>query len=116
MEDEGLGTHLWVGNYSRRLEVDDNPLVLFRCPLCERDFARAPADSNWRAVRVSTFRVDYLSDSISQQWTSESCPGTSSEKLPVNFVQHQSETDPVTAPEKSRRKSTRPLVIRRRVL
>jgi hypothetical protein len=29
MEDEGLGTHLWVGNHSRRLEVDDNPLVLF---------------------------------------------------------------------------------------
>jgi hypothetical protein len=57
MEDEGLGTHLWVGNHSRRLEVGAKPLVLFRCPLCERDFARAPADSKWRAVRVSTFRV-----------------------------------------------------------
>jgi hypothetical protein len=42
MEDEGLGTHLWVGNHSRRLEVGAKPLVLFRCPLCERDFARAP--------------------------------------------------------------------------
>jgi hypothetical protein len=108
MEDEGLGTHLWVGNHSRKLEVGAKPLVLFRCPLCEREFARAPADSNWRAVGVSTFKSDYLSDSISQQWTSELCPGASSEKLPVNFVQHQSETDPVTAPEKSRRKSKRP--------
>jgi hypothetical protein len=57
MEDEGLGTHLSVGNHWRRLEVEDNPLVLFRCPRYERDFARAPVDSNWRAVHVSTFRV-----------------------------------------------------------
>ena len=75
MEYKGLETHLWSGNHLRELEIDGTPIVLFRCPVCERYFAREHGVSNWRAAHVGTFRVTYFSDSISQQWVSEPCPG-----------------------------------------
>jgi hypothetical protein len=76
MEHEGLETHVWSGNQPRELEIEGKPIVLFRCPICERSFVREHGRSNWTAARVGTFRITYLSDSISQQqWVSEPCPG-----------------------------------------
>ncbi len=75
MTSQGLETHLWIGNHSRDLEIEGKPIVLFRCPICERNFAREPAETRWRAARVGTFRVEYLAESISERWVSEPCPG-----------------------------------------
>jgi hypothetical protein len=75
MTSQGLETHLWVGNHSRELQIEGNPIVLFRCPVCGRDFARDPSETKWRAARVQTFRVVYLPDSVSDRWVSEPCPG-----------------------------------------
>jgi hypothetical protein len=75
MEHEGLETHLWSGNQPRELEIEGKPVVLFRCPVCERNFAREHGESNWRAAHVGTFRITYLSDPLSRQWVSEPCPG-----------------------------------------
>jgi hypothetical protein len=75
MMSQGLETHLWIGNHSRELEIEGKPIVLFRCPLCERNFAREPWETQWKAARVGTFRVEYLHESVSQRWVSEPCPG-----------------------------------------
>jgi hypothetical protein len=75
MASQGLESHLWVGNHSREPEIEGNLIVLFRCPLCERNFAREPSRTKWRAARVETFRVVYLPDSVSERWVSEPCPG-----------------------------------------
>jgi hypothetical protein len=86
MEDDGLETHLWIGNHSRQIKIDGEPIVLYRCPLCTRDFSREPGKPNWRAIYVSTFRIAFLPDAVSQKWLSEPCPGRpqqSSEELPV---------------------------------
>ena len=34
------------GNHSRALEIEGKPIVLFRCHVCERNFARAPSETN----------------------------------------------------------------------
>lgn len=75
MEDEGLETHLRVGNHPREIRIDGKPIVLYRCPLCARDFSREPGESSWRAISVSTFRIAYLPDAVSQAWLAEPCPG-----------------------------------------
>ena len=72
MEDEGLKTHFWVGNHSREIEIDGKPIVLFRCPVCERDLSPA---SQIGEQRIGTFRIMYLLDSVAQQWVSAPCPG-----------------------------------------
>ena len=66
---------MWTGNRQRELEIEGKPIVLFRCPVCERNFAREIGETKWRAARVETFRVAYLPDSISERWVSEPCPG-----------------------------------------
>jgi hypothetical protein len=76
MEDDGLETHLWIGNHSREISIEGEPIVLYRCPLCTRDFSREPGSSNWRAICVSTFRIAFLPDGVSQKWISEPCPGS----------------------------------------
>ena len=86
VENEGLETHLWVGNHSREITIDGKPIVLYRCPLCSRDFSREPDESSWRAILVSTFRIAYLPDEVSQEWLTEPCPGRprpSPKQLPV---------------------------------
>jgi hypothetical protein len=82
MEHEGLETHFRSGNQPRELEIEGKPIVLFRCPICERSFAREHGRSNWRAARVGTFRITYLSDSISLQWVSGPCPGKRQSRRP----------------------------------
>jgi hypothetical protein len=52
MENQGLETRLWVGNHSREIEIQGQSLILYRCPLCGRDFAREPG----MAVEVSCCR------------------------------------------------------------
>jgi hypothetical protein len=76
MENQGLETHQWVGNHSREIEIQGQSLVLYRCPVCKRDFAHEAGTSTWRAVVVSTFKVEYLPNSVSQEWVSQPCPGT----------------------------------------
>ncbi len=86
MEDDGLETHLWIGNHSREIKIAGEPIVLYRCPLCARDFARDPGKSNWRAISVSTFRIAFLPEGVSQAWLSEPCPRSpplAAEGLPV---------------------------------
>jgi len=78
MENEGLETHLWVGNSAREIEIGGKAFVLYHCPRCTRDFAREPGRSGWRAVHVGVHKVHYLHDSLSHKWVSESCP----EKIP----------------------------------
>src|SRR5580693_6612591 len=74
MEHNGLGTHPW-SDQPRSLEIEGKPILLVRCPVCERNFVRERGESNWRAAHVGTFRITYLSDPMSQQWVSEPCPG-----------------------------------------
>jgi hypothetical protein len=74
MENEGLETHLWVGNRAREIEIGGKAFVLYHCPRCTWDFAREPDRSGWRAVHVGVHKVHYLHDSLSNQWVSESCP------------------------------------------
>jgi hypothetical protein len=74
MENEGLETHLWVGNNAREIEIGDKAFVLYHCPRCGRDFGREPGRSGWRAVHVGVHKVHYLHDSLSNQWVSEACP------------------------------------------
>jgi hypothetical protein len=76
MENEGLETHLWIGNHSREIKIAGEPIVLYRCPLCSRDFAREPGRSNWRAIRVSTFSIMFLAGAITEEWIEEPCPGS----------------------------------------
>src|ERR1700735_2739824 len=90
MASKGLETHLWVGNNSRDLEIEGKPIVLFRCPICERNFAREQAETNWRAARVGTFRVEYLSESISERWVSEPCPGRQASDIHLSFAKADS--------------------------
>jgi hypothetical protein len=92
MASKGLETHLWVGNHSRDLEIEGKPIVLFRCPICERNFAREPAETNWRAARVGSFRVEYLSESISERWVSEPCPGRQASDIHLSFAKADSPT------------------------
>ena len=85
-EKKGLETHLWVGNHSREVKLDGKPIVLYRCPLCARDFSREPGSPNWRAIAVSTFRIAMLPDEVSQTWVTEPCPGLprpAAEELPI---------------------------------
>ena len=117
-EKEGLETHLWVGNHSREIKLDGKPIVLYRCPLCTRDFSREPGKSNWRAIAVSTFRISMLPDEVSQAWIAEPCPGRprpSAEKLAVAeatttptvvSVAAEPETDPRRLPGVARRLSS----------
>ena len=113
-EKEGLETHLWVGNHSREIKLDGKLIVLYRCPLCTRDFSREPGKSNWRAIAVSTFRISMLPDEVSQTWITEPCPGRprpSAEKSPivkaakptVISVAAEPETDPRRSPGVARR-------------
>src|ERR1700722_17233277 len=84
MEREGLETHLWVGNHSREIRIAGEPIILYLCPICSRDFARLLGRSNWKAIRVSTFNIMFLPDAITQQWLKEPCPRStppSAEKL-----------------------------------
>jgi hypothetical protein len=60
---------------SHLVEVAGKKLVLFHCKSCGREFARDPADSEWRAAYVGPFNVTLLAEAISQQWVSEPCPG-----------------------------------------
>jgi hypothetical protein len=75
MENQSLETHLWIGNHARAIRLEGAPIELYRCPRCERDFARETAESNWRAITVSTFRFAYLPAAVSREWLSEPCPG-----------------------------------------
>ena len=74
MEREGLETHLWVRNHSREIRIAGEPIILYRCSICSRDFARLPGRSNWKAIPVSTFSIMFLADVITQQWLNEPCP------------------------------------------
>ena len=74
MEREGLETHLWLGNHSREIRIAGEPIILYRCPICSRDFARLPGRSNWKAIPVSTFSIMFLADAITQEWLKEPCP------------------------------------------
>ena len=75
MASQGLKTHLWIGNHSRELQIEGKPIVLFRCPVCERNFAREPSETKWKAARIGTFHVEYLHEAVSDRWVSEPCPG-----------------------------------------
>jgi len=68
MENEGLETHLWVGNSAREIEIGGKAFVLYHCPRCTRDFAREPGQSGWSAVHVGVHKVHYLHDSLSHEW------------------------------------------------
>jgi hypothetical protein len=46
MTSQGLETHLWIENRSRELQIEGIPIVLFRSPVCERNFARDPSETN----------------------------------------------------------------------
>jgi hypothetical protein len=85
MTGQGLETHLWTGNHPRDLEIEGKSIVLFRCPVCERNFAREPSETKWRAARVETFRVVYLSESISERWVSEPCPGAQAPDIDLSL-------------------------------
>jgi|ERR1700722_15525912 hypothetical protein len=74
MEDEGLQTHLWVGNHSRQIEIEGKLIVLYRCPGCSCNFCRKADEASWKAAIVSPLRSEFLHDSVSQQWVSERCP------------------------------------------
>jgi hypothetical protein len=63
-QNAGLETHLWLRNPAHEVQSSGKPIFLFHCPVCEREFARASVDSNWRAVRVGPFRIEFLSDSV----------------------------------------------------
>jgi hypothetical protein len=75
MEDGTIETHLSVRSRTYEVKIDEKVLLLFHCPQCGRDFARGADESVWRAVRIGTFRVDFLAD---QQSVSQPCPGVPS--------------------------------------
>jgi hypothetical protein len=85
MTGQGLETHQWIGNYPRDFEIEGKPIVLFRCPVCERNFARETGDTEWRAARVETFRVEYLPETVSDRWVSEPCPGTQAADIELSW-------------------------------
>lgn len=78
MNNESLETHLLNGGQLRAIKTEGRSLILHHCARCGRDFAQEPGKSNWRAIRVGAFRVDFLADDLSQQWVSEPCPGSPS--------------------------------------
>ena len=75
MKEKGLETHKWLRNNSREISLDGKSLVIFHCTECGRDFARQPETSDWKAVHVGPFRIDFLPDSANEHWLSEPCPG-----------------------------------------
>jgi hypothetical protein len=76
MEDPVIDTHPLVRNRAYEAKVDGKRLNLYHCPQCGRDFAKEADDNEWRAARISAFRVDFLHD---EQWASEPCPGKPAE-------------------------------------
>ena len=40
MENEGLETHLWVGNNAREIEIGDKAFVLYHCAVRARFCSR----------------------------------------------------------------------------
>jgi len=74
-----MDTHLWADHEAREMIVEGKPQRLYRCSLCRREFAREADQGSWRAVRVGTFQVESLADSLSEKWISEPCPGRSAE-------------------------------------
>jgi hypothetical protein len=86
---------LWLRNPAHEVQSSGKPIFLFHCPVCEREFARASVDSNWRAVRVGPFRIEFLSDSVNEQWLSEVCARKPVEAVPEILEQEQAEALPV---------------------
>jgi hypothetical protein len=109
MEDEGLNTHLWVGNHSRQIEIDGKMLVLYRRPKCGRDFAREPDRLEWKAVLVGPFRSELLPDSVSRQWVLEPCPGPPPPSPLESAVGSASESQGISRPAPGRHRVNRKL-------
>jgi hypothetical protein len=103
MHGQGLETHLWVGNHSREIEIQGQSMALYRCPVCGRDFARELGASTWRAAVVGTFKVEYLPDSVSEEWVLQPCPGTSSTSFAFeNVIETAPEIERILPPAPGR--------------
>jgi hypothetical protein len=76
MKGHGIKTHISVDNPAHLVEVDGKTLLLFHCISCDREFAREPSESVWRAAHVGPFRVTFLPEEVNKQWISEPCPGS----------------------------------------
>jgi hypothetical protein len=44
-DEVNLKTHLWAGNTAREVNTEGRSLILYRCPGCDREFAREPGQS-----------------------------------------------------------------------
>jgi hypothetical protein len=64
--------HLWS---EQKVSIKGRPFLHRRCQVCERDFARAVVEREWRAVHVGVLSLDFLDDETTQRWVSEDCPG-----------------------------------------
>jgi hypothetical protein len=107
MEDQGLQTHLWVGNHSRQIEIDGKLVVLYRCPRCSRNFAREPDQPDWKAALVGPFRIELLPQSVSQQWVSEPCPGPPPASPLESAARPASEVEQISQPAPGRHRLNR---------
>jgi len=66
--------HSWSSESIRsQIEQDGQTITLRHCRACGRDFAFGIDGPRWRAVYIGVFRVEPLSEAVSQRWLEE-CP------------------------------------------
>jgi hypothetical protein len=95
----------------REIEVNGSRVLLFECRSCGRGFGREDAESRWRAVRVGPFRVAWLPDEVTAEWSAEPCPAKLADIAPPTI------SAPMIAPtsemvEASRKRRGRPPKVR----
>jgi hypothetical protein len=71
-----MQTHVWKdqGATPHQIMQDGRTLVHQRCLRCGRDFALELDGSGWHALYVGIFRVELLSESVTERWLTEECP------------------------------------------
>ena len=77
MLNSDLRTHLWTGFEPRKITIEGKSILHQHCRECGRDFARESNRSDWKAVYIGAFSLKFLEDSVTQQWISEPCRGSS---------------------------------------
>ena len=71
-----LHTHLWIGGPTlEQVSQDGRTLLHHRCGRCWRDFGQGfDGVYSWEAVYVGVFRIERLSEDVTERWLLEPCP------------------------------------------
>jgi hypothetical protein len=72
--------HLWS---EHELEIAGQNYFYRCCSLCGRNFVRMAEEERWRAATIALARFTLIDDITDAAWSSEKCPGTSSNSQPV---------------------------------